>query len=106
MTRKRPVPNMTCHVFGGTLNLAQSMYLAQLCYLSSCMHCAVLPGEESADKPGSKLYKPTSKLLDKKAASSVPSLLKPKEEEKPERPVCSCHYMFNELSRICISAIL
>jgi len=45
-------------------------------------------GEESADKVGSKLYKPTSKLLEKKTASSVPSLLKPKDEEKPERPVC------------------
>jgi len=45
----------------------------------------LVQGEESADKPGSKIYKPTSKLLEKKAAT----LMKPKEEEKPERPVCT-----------------
>lgn len=50
--------------------------------------CVVYEGEESSDKPGSKLYKPTSKLLEKTHSSSkVPSLLKSKDEEKPERPV-------------------
>jgi len=72
-------------------------------YVSSCLYCA---GEESIDKPGSKLYKPTSKLLDKKAASGIPSLLKPKDEEKPERPVCMCHYVSDELLSFCIPAIL
>ena len=50
------------------------------------MH-AVVQGEESSEKASSKLYKPTSKLLEKKATSKAASLLKPKEEEKPERPV-------------------
>jgi len=48
-------------------------------------HVCLVQGEESIDKPGSKLYKPSSKLLEKKAATAF----KPKEEEKPERPVCT-----------------
>jgi len=49
--------------------------------------CIIYEGEESSDRPG-KLYKPTSKLLEKTSSSSkVPSLLKSKDEEKPERPV-------------------
>jgi len=44
-------------------------------------------GEESSEKGSSKLYKPTSKLLEKKATTKAASSSKPKEEEKPERPV-------------------
>lgn len=45
-------------------------------------------GEEKAEAGMTRMYKPTSKLLDKKASSlhsSKPT--KSKEEEKPERPV-------------------
>jgi len=45
------------------------------------------PGEEKLEK-GNRLYKPTSKLSDKKAASTpLAKPTKTKEEEKPERPV-------------------
>jgi hypothetical protein len=50
----------------------------------------VTVGEDSAgEKSVSKLYKPTSKLLEKKATTSTPSLTKSRDEEKPERPVSS-----------------
>lgn len=55
----------------------------------------VLQGEESVDKPG-KLYKPTSKLIEKKAAS----LTKPKEEEKPERPVSKLDCAYNRICNV------
>jgi hypothetical protein len=42
------------------------------------------------DRPSSKIYKPTSKLLEKKSSSSTPSM-KPKDEEKPDRPVCNAY---------------
>ena len=54
-------------------------------------YVCLVQGEESVDNPGSKLYKPTSKLLEKKAVAATS--LKPKEEEKPERPVCVAGFL-------------
>jgi len=64
-------------------------------------YVCLLQGEESVDDPGSKLYKPTSKLLEKKAVAATS--LKPKEEEKPERPVCIAfrHIYFPQYSSHC-----
>jgi hypothetical protein len=51
------------------------------------MACQVIVSTVGEEAVAAKLYKPTSKLLEKKLAET-PKLLKPKDEEKPERPVC------------------
>lgn len=50
-------------------------------------------GEEKSETGMTRMYKPTSKLLDKKASSlhsSKPA--KSKDEEKPERPVINISF--------------
>lgn len=50
------------------------------------MRVPALIGEEH-DKTSGKLYKPTSKLLEKRIGAKDTPKLPKKEEEKPERPV-------------------
>jgi len=86
---------------GGEVITVDYCSSVRLFFVELTIVCLV-PGEELADKHGTKLYKPTSKLLEKKTAAAT--LLKPKEEEKPERPVCTADFVAHLMNFSCFNS--